>query len=195
VSAQKSAFLDFLNSVAFVESAGTDAGSAHFAGADQGRVPEARPDDSNTSLPPAGKPSWEVPAGWQEVPPTEMLLAKFLPGGNDGKTEVTVSAFPGDAGGLLANVNRWRGQVGLAPIDQAEMEKQITSLDVMGGKAMLVDVSGQSARAGSKARLIGVIVPREGQTWFYKLIGDPAVAQREKDSLIKFVQSVRYPNA
>ncbi|HXT38523.1 MAG TPA: hypothetical protein VN887_00725 [Candidatus Angelobacter sp.] len=195
VSEQKSAFLDFLNSIAFVESGGTDVGGAHFAGADEGRLPDAQPNDLNTSHTPAGKPSWEIPAGWQEVPPTEMLLAKFLAGGNDGKAEVTVSAFPGDAGGLLANVNRWRGQVGLAPIDQAELEKQITSLDVMGGKAMLVDVSGQNARAGSKARLIGVIVPREGQTWFYKLMGDPAVAQREKDPFIKFVQSVRYPNA
>jgi hypothetical protein len=195
VSAQKSAFLDFLNSVAFVESAGTDAGGAHFAATDEGRVPDARPSDLNASPASAAKPSWEVPAGWREVPATEMLLAKFLVGGNDGKAEVTVSAFPGDVGGLLANVNRWRGQVALAPIDQADLEKQITSLDVMGGKAMLVDVSGQNARAGSKARLVGVIVPRAGQTWFYKLMGDPAVAEREKDAFIKFVQSVRYPNA
>jgi hypothetical protein len=69
----------------------------------------------------------------------------------------------------------------------------VTALDVLGGKAMLVDVSGQSATAG-KARLIGVIVPRERQTWFYKMMGDPAVAEREKNVFIKFVQSVRYPN-
>jgi hypothetical protein len=34
----------------------------------------------------------------------------------DGKAEVTVSAFPGDTGGLLANLNRWRGQIGLEPV-------------------------------------------------------------------------------
>ena len=28
--------------------------------------------------------------------------------------EVALSAFPGDAGGLLPNINRWRKQIGLA---------------------------------------------------------------------------------
>ena len=55
-------------------------------------------------------------------------------------------------------------------------------------------MNGQNAKTGQSARLIGVIVPREGQTWFYKMMGDPAVAEREKTAFIKFVQTVRYPN-
>ena len=59
---------------------------------------------------------------------------------------------------------------------------------------MLVDVDGRDANTGEPVRLIGVIVPREGQTWFYKLKGDPEIAEHEKNAFIKFVQTVRYPN-
>ncbi len=58
-----------------------------------------------------------------------------------------------------------------------------------------MDVVGQSPKTGKEARLIGVIWPRNGQTWFYKMMGDSAVAGREKDGFLKFIQSVRYPNA
>jgi len=124
-----------------------------------------------------------------------MLLAKFLLSGNAGtKAEVTVSVFPGDTGGLLANVNRWRAQVGLPPWRRRKVTK-LPSLDVLGGKATLVDVSGVSPRNGQKVRLIGVVVPREGSTWFYKLTGDEEVAQQQEVCVFEFVQTVRYPNA
>ena len=138
---------------------------------------------------------WEVPAGWQESLPGPPLLARFEIRGDGGQAQVTVSALPQDAGGLLANVNRWRvQQLGLSAASEANLSQLITALDVMGGKAMLLDMSGQNQMTKEKVRLISVIVPREGQTWFYKLMGDPAVAGREKTAFIKFVQSVRYPN-
>ncbi len=64
-----------------------------------------------------------------------------------------------------------------------------------GGKATLVDLNGTSARTGQKTRLIGAIVPKAQQTWFFKMMGDEQLTAREKEALIKFVQSVRYPNA
>jgi len=195
VTAQKRAFIGFLNSVTFVESRGTRVRAAHFASTNAKRVPIAPDGDAGVSDHPLDKPSWDAPAGWREVPPTQMLLAKFVISGSDGKAEVTVSALPGDAGGVLANVNRWRvQQLGLSAASEANLSQLITALDVIGGKAMLLDMSGQNQMTKEKVRLISVIVPREEQTWFYKLMGDPAVAGREKTAFIKFVQSVHYPN-
>jgi len=193
VSAQRQAFVDFLKSVTFAESGGAGGHGAHFVSTNAKRIPSESTVEGGAADSAQGTPSWDVPAGWQPVPPSQMLLAKFMIGGAEGRAEVTVSAFPGDTGGVLANVNRWRGQVGLEPLAQTEVDRQVTALDVIGGKAMLVDVTGESKSAG-KARLIGVIVPRERQTWFYKMMGDPVVAEREKSAFIKFVQSVRYPN-
>ncbi len=139
------------------------------------------------------KPDWAIPAGWREVPPTQMLLAKFVVDGAGGEADVTVSAFPGSTGGTLMNINRWRGQVGLPEIGPEALDTAFNSLDVPGGKAMLVDVNGKS-KSGKETRLVGVIWPRNGQTWFYKMMGDSAVTGREKDAFLKFIHSVKYPN-
>jgi hypothetical protein len=188
VGEQKPVFLEFLKSITIEPRKSEAVSSPHDFSATSG--PSATPATEE-----GVKPQWEVPTGWKEQPPTQMLLAKFLLNGNAGaKAEVTVSVFPGDTGGLLANVNRWRGQVGLQPVEQPELDK-LASLDVLGGKATLVDVSGVSPRSGQKVRLIGAIVPREGSTWFYKLLGDEDVAQEQKPAFLKFIQTVRYPNA
>jgi len=141
------------------------------------------------------KPLWKVPSEWQEQSPGQINLAKWVVGSDSGggSAEVTVSAFPGDVGGLLANVNRWRGQVGLGNISQADLSSNVTPVDVPGGKAMLVDVTG--SKNGQKARLIGAIVPREGRTWFFKLMGDEQVAEKQKSVFVKFVQTVQFPDA
>lgn len=187
VAKAKPVFVQFLRSIKFA------------AGGEAVRL-AANPPPVSTNLkesphPASGKPAWQIPPGWQEQPPTQMLLAKFLAKGQDGtKAEVTVSSFPGEVGGLLANVNRWRSQVGLASVDQAELSKGLMPLDVSGVKAMLVDVTGKDPDSGQKSRLVGAIVPQGGRTWFFKMKGDEPVVEQEKKGFIEFVQSVRFPN-
>ena len=62
------------------------------------------------------KPTWTVPSGWQEGQLAQFLVAKYVIAGADGTAAVNVSSLAGDGGGLLANVNRWRGQLGLPPV-------------------------------------------------------------------------------
>jgi hypothetical protein len=195
VTAQKPALIDFLKSVSFMKGAEGAGQGQHFASTNEKQASDtvppapAIPRPANSNL-----PEWQVPASWKEVPPSEMLLAKFTGGNDDGSADITVSAFPGDVGGTLANMNRWRGQIGLAPVAESDLEKLTTQLDVLGGKAILIDMTGQNPRTAKPARLVGVIWPRGGQTWFYKMLGDPAAVGREKDAFTKFVQSVHYPN-
>jgi hypothetical protein len=137
-----------------------------------------------------GQPNWQVPAGWQEVSGGQFLVAKFNIAGDGGATAaVNVSSSPGDGGGLAANVNRWRGQLGLQPDTEPLKPPQI---DVAGGKASLVDLSGKDARTGQPARLVGIVVSRPDQTWFYKLMGDAKVVESQKAAFTQFVQGVKY---
>jgi hypothetical protein len=148
---------------------------------------------------PAGptKPKWEVPSSWQEVPPSTMLVAKFLLSGQaEATAEVTVSVFPGDVGGLLANVNRWRNQINLPPVEEPDLAKLGVALPVeSGGQGTIVDMTGTKPGTGQPVRLLGAIIPRGGQTWFFKLMGHASLAEQEKAAFLKFIQSVRYPNA
>ena len=144
---------------------------------------------------PAAKPVWEVPPAWKEAPPTQMLLAKFLlPGEGARKAEVTVSVFPQDAGGVLDNVNRWRGQLGLAAVGAGELPNLTKPLEASESKGILVDMSGTDPKTGQKARLIAAILPQGDRTWFYKLMGDEQVAEREREAFVKFVQTAKHPN-
>ena len=116
----------------------------------------------------------------------------MLAGAGGATAAVNVSSANGEGGGLAGNVNRWRGQLGLPPLSEADINKLAKAIDVPGGKASLVDLSGADARTGQPTRLIGVIVPQSGQTWFYKLMGDAKVIENQKDTFIQFVQGVKY---
>ena len=125
-----------------------------------------------------------------------MLNAKFVVAGEGGaKADINVTVLQGDGGGLLANINRWRQQqLGLGAWKEPDVEKNVTNFDGADGKAMLVDFKGTDMRTRRPVRLIGAIVPVAGQTWFYKLMGDESVVERERDSFIKFVSSAKHPN-
>jgi hypothetical protein len=197
VQAQKSAFVEFLKTISFEAQPASSAPHAQASQvASPPPAPSANPAPAAAEGEAGGLPEWAVPSTWKSQPPTQMLLAKFIASGQASEmVEVTVSRFPGDTGGLLANVNRWRGQVGLEPVREQDLGQCSAPLELPEGKATLVDVSGTNPRTGKKARLIGAIVPRGGQTWFFKLVGDLPVAEQEKAAFIKFVQSARYPNA
>jgi hypothetical protein len=165
-------------------------------------LPPSHPPIDGSSLPaqsPAtassseGKPNWEVPAGWSEVPGGQFLVAKFnIAGESNAQAAVNVSMSTGDGGGLLANVNRWRQQLGLSPASETDLAKTATSVEIAGGKATMVDMSGTDARTRQPARIVGAIVPQSGQTWFYKLMGESKLVESQKEAFNRFVQSVSY---
>jgi len=180
VTSQKKHFLEFLKSVSFAEN-----------------VP---PQIANTPVPSTENGSadsiWTVPSGWQSVPPSQFLLAEFsISGANGAKAEVNVAEMGGEGGGLLANVNRWRGQLGLGALSESDLPQLAQSLEVPGGTATVVDFVGTDSKTSAPTRLIGAIVSQNGQTWFYKMMGDGQVVTRQKTAFTKFIRSANYANA
>src|SRR5829696_2512725 len=58
--------------------------------------------------------SWELPEGWKlDEKPVAMRFATINIAAEPKPLQLTVTRFPGDVGGTLANVNRWRMQIGL----------------------------------------------------------------------------------
>ena len=170
VAAQKPVFIEFLKTI---------------------RLKEAMPENH----PPAGssatatsstttKRNWTVPGQWKEVPPGQMQMAKFtVPPRGSAKAEVSVSIFPNDTGGTLANVNRWRKQIGLSEVKEGELSSMVSPLDPSSPDAILVDMKSDSKQ------IIGAIVRRDGSYWFYKLMGDAEAVTPEKESFTSFAKS------
>ncbi len=134
---------------------------------------------------------WTAPSAWEEQPASGFRKGSFLARGADGKTaDVSVIAFPKAAGGLLANVNRWRDQLKLAPI--TDVVQAGTPLSVAGRDLFFVDlVSEQSIGPdGSKSRILGGVFPAEGETWFFKMVGPDQLVESQREAFQQFLQSV-----
>lgn len=131
---------------------------------------------------------WDVPSTWKSKPPSEMRKASYdVPGGCD----LSVTAFPGDVGGELANVNRWRGQVGLAELRAEELDAAVSRFEANGLRFCVADMrSGDQADARA---IVGASVPFGDSTWFFKLSGPAPAVAAAKPQFLGFLRTVRAP--
>ena len=66
--------------------------------------------------------TWVTPAGWTEGKPSSMRLASYdVPLSNGETGDFSLVQLGGGAGGTMANINRWRGQIGLEPAGAEEL--------------------------------------------------------------------------
>ncbi|HSV63232.1 MAG TPA: hypothetical protein VLH83_07775 [Chthoniobacterales bacterium] len=149
------------------------------------------PDSStaNTNVPPvtSDKPEikWEVPAGWSPAPASAMRYASFAAEKNGEKADISVVTFPGEGGGDVENVNRWRQQIGLPAIGAELLKPMITSVQAADVRIDTIDMSGPSAR------VLAGWARQGGRAWFFKLTGPPNLVEKEKPKFVAFLQSIR----
>ncbi len=196
VTAQKQNFVMFLKSVKIEDTAAASTalpdGHPPIAAP---ALPDGHPPITGGNLAPRpaapvvreGTPSWAVPAGWTEVAAGAMQVAKFsVPEVSGAKADVMISVFPNSTGGTLANINRWRNQIGLAPAGESDLSQIVKPLDAKMPDALVADL------INGKRRLVGAIVPRGGQWYFFKLMGDDAAIAPQKEAFTKFVKESKY---
>jgi hypothetical protein len=134
----------------------------------------------------AGTLEWgELPQTWEVFPPSGIRIANFRIANDGGSAELTILAFPGDVGGDLANVNRWRQQIGLQALSMERMANETERIEVDGRKSLFVLMHGQLAS------VVGAFVPTDAHTWFFKMQGDKAAVSLEEQSFRKFMETIR----
>ena len=154
---------------------------------DGSTMPAAGAGMANTPVPTASGPAltWTAPAHWRTKTGSAMRKDSYAVHGSEGEGDLSITAFPCDVGGDLANINRWRGQVGLPPV--ADVASGAQTLEAGGMKMLLVDA------ANNGNRILGAIVSRPGETWFFKLTGPDPLLAREKTAFVAFLQTVKAP--
>jgi hypothetical protein len=196
VEGQKEAFTAFLKSVSL--GAGPAALAQQGPGpANTNDLPRTPPATMTQPPPPGQAPmasvpvqasrgaslQWTAPADWQSKPGSAMRKGSYSAAG----AEVAITAFPGDVGGMLANVNRWRGQAGLDPVDEAALPSVTSSFDSNGLHFVVLDAS------DGPQPLVAAAVPWGGGTWFFKLTGPTAAVAKAKPAFLSFLRTVRAP--
>jgi hypothetical protein len=131
---------------------------------------------------------WTLPAGWKDQRQGGMRYATLTPGGVTGKIDGSVVVLPGPAGGELPNVNRWRGQIGLPPIDEPALAR---ARAVVKSKAGEVNVYDFTSEGQKKSRVIAGLLEAGGSTWFVKLTGDAEAVTAARAGFLQLVGSLR----
>jgi hypothetical protein len=130
---------------------------------------------------------WQAPAGWRSQPGDSVRRASFTIGSGPGAAQIAITVFPGDAGGVLANVDRWRGQAGLPPVTAAGLANVTALREGVGLHFTVVDT------AGGSRRLVAAMTSWQGATWFFKLTGGEEAVDRAKPDFLAFLGTVHAP--
>jgi hypothetical protein len=143
----------------------------------------------------AGPLKWDLPDGWVAQEAGSMRIADFRIGSN-GATECYLSHLPGAAGGMEANVNRWRKQLGLEPMGTDDLAA-LPTIEMLGAPATLIDFSGTykgmrdpTPKPGS--RMLGAVLSLGELSLFAKMVGPEDVVAGERDAFVNFCRSIKF---
>lgn len=174
----------------------------------EGGSPMAPLSSSGQAIPQAGAPGetagasggidFDLPAGWTSEPPqSNMRLAQATFQGPGGPGQLAVFYFgPGGGGGVDANIERWIGQVDVAPGTTPTPE----TFEANGYKVTMIDVRGTLMPSGMgmgpstpqpDSRLLGAVVEGPGGPWFFKATGPEATLGPQREAFLAMLRSVR----
>lgn len=137
----------------------------------------------------AGQPRFpSAPADWKAKDPGAMRKGSWAVGPADKAADLAVTVFPGDVGGRVANINRWRQQLGLPPGD-AEMFDAIQVAKVGRLQGEVVQFASADGATATRA----VMVAHQGSTWFFKLTGPASTVQAAARPFDEFVARTELP--
>lgn len=129
--------------------------------------------------------AWEAPAGWVPGAERSFRVVTFHPSEHP-DVECYVTLLLGAGGGLEANVERWRGQLG-TPQEPADVAERGT-LSMLGGEGAWVEIQ---ARAADGPGLLGAVRELGDRALFVKLVGPRAAVRAERERFLSFCASLR----
>jgi len=136
--------------------------------------------------------TWDSPDSWNSEGPSGMRLASFTVPGKPG-SECYITVLNGAAGGIAANINRWRNEMQAPALSEAEIAA-LPTLEVLGASSPILDVDGSftSMRGESidQARMLAIVCPLETHTVFVKMIGPADELATERPNFIAFCESL-----
>jgi hypothetical protein len=157
------------------------------------RLEAPREDASDESAEtPASRWSWQAPPSWIEDPARGTREVSFRLGAN-GETECYVTVLAGTGGGLLNNLNRWRSQLGLGPIEAGALE-DLERVELLGRETPLLEAygsyTGMDDEKIERAGLLGVACELAGSSLFVKMIGPEEDVRGATSDFIAFCASL-----
>jgi hypothetical protein len=129
---------------------------------------------------------YTLPIGWQKTKKALFAALTFKVEKGERRATISVSAAGGDLDG---NLNRWRKQMQLAPLDKTALLKESQALKIAGQDAIYVDYTAPGKEA-DRDRLLGIVVHLNGDQTFIKMSGPADLVEQEKAPFERFATSL-----
>jgi hypothetical protein len=135
---------------------------------------------------------FQAPEAWKSKRGSALRVATFAVTEGEQLAEVAITQFPKVAQMTdpLANVNRWRGELGLKPAAESELPEQTSELKIGDQPATIFFATG-TAREQPTSTLAAMIV-RNDRVWFVKLQGAAALVSKQRPVFEEFVKSLKF---
>lgn len=149
-------------------------------------VPMAGRESEVPPPPAAGDLSWDVPEGWRQQAGAGMRLASFTLEGDETGALTTLIVLGAGAGGVEANIRRWRAERSLPPDAPTEPIRVGGNMDFV-----FVDMVNESIQAGDDLTTVGAIFDLGNRTAFLKFVGAPGVVGPQRIPFLQLAGSIR----
>jgi hypothetical protein len=175
--------------------------SAAVAGSNMSNLPPGHPAISGpASTAAAAAPfTFDTPPTWQQRPAGGIRKAEFRIDDGGKSAVMTAIDFPADSPPMMsdpaANVNRWRGEVGLPPQAGDELKKSLQPIEIDGTKAFWVDVvpsADEPGQSQAERGTLAAMVTHGDSIWFFKLTGDRDLVASQRKQFESFLKSLRF---
>lgn len=132
--------------------------------------------------------SFQVPDSWKQTQPPSGFIPidyAFRISPDSPAPEVTITQMPNVSPATWkSNLDRWRGQVELKPLDEAPRDQPTLKVD--GKDYPYVDF------AGPQKRLLVVVCENKSISWYIKVFGPADLVSKNKEAFESFVKSIRF---
>jgi hypothetical protein len=147
-------------------------------------------------------PKFVVPSSWKQEPGTGMSKVDFAIADGPQQARVKFIVFRATEGPMIAdplsNINRWRGEVGLEPIQKDALAGASESIEIDGKPAMFAPMIPDAAKPDqpkATQATLAAIVRSGDQVWFIKMMGSRDLVAARKDEFKTFLKSIKFPHA
>ncbi|MCP4170344.1 MAG: hypothetical protein GY758_06175 [Fuerstiella sp.] len=126
---------------------------------------------------------WSVPDSWGVADNDQFSKMAWEVSLDGEEGRITLSDLPG-AAGLIPQVTRWQGQLGMTPDPKANPMDDMETVELNGGTGTIVDLKGEDET------ILGMLLPVNDKLWIFKFRGRNKLADSERDSFREFCKSV-----
>ncbi len=149
-----------------------------------------------TRAEPPAKPTftWTTPDGWKTWAGSDMRAASWRVEGEP-ETDCSFTLLPGRAGDALSNINRWRRQMGVAPVTAEEVAK-LPRAKLLDRDALYVNIVGRydGGMGGApieEGRLLGLLLELPSGGLFLKFVGPAGVVAAQQGAFEELATSIK----